>query len=45
VKIYVGAVEALRKRKDWSKQDETQLGTRSGAFLSLTPPPLPPPPP
>jgi hypothetical protein len=31
------------KRKDWSKQDETQFGTRSGAFLSLTPTPSPPP--
>jgi len=40
VKIYVAAVEAYQKRKGkmGSKQDETQFGTRSGAFLSLTPP-------
>jgi len=40
VKIYVlAAVEALRKkRKDGSKPDETQFGTKSGASLSLTPP-------
>jgi hypothetical protein len=39
-KIYVAAVEALTKRKHGSKQDETQFGTKSGAFLSLTPLPL-----
>jgi hypothetical protein len=35
VKIYVAAVEALKK-KERSKPDETQFGTKSGAFLSLT---------
>jgi hypothetical protein len=43
VKIYVAAaaVEALRKKgKTGSKLDEeTQFGTKSGAFLSSSPPP------
>jgi hypothetical protein len=30
-------VEALRKGKTGSKPDENQFGTKSGAFLSLTP--------
>jgi hypothetical protein len=39
VKIYVAAVEALRKKeKTGSKPDGTQFGTKSGGFLSLTPP-------
>jgi hypothetical protein len=39
VKIYVAAVEALRKKgKTGSKPDETQFGTKSGGFLSLTHP-------
>jgi carbon starvation protein CstA len=38
VKIYVASVEALRKKgKTVSKHVETQFGTKSGAFLSLTP--------
>ncbi len=38
VKIYVAAVEALRKKERWgSKPDETQFGTKNGAFLSFTP--------
>jgi hypothetical protein len=33
VKIYVAAVEALRKKgKRGSKPDETQFGTKNGAF-------------
>jgi hypothetical protein len=33
VKIYVGAVEAPRKKvKRGSKPDETQFGTKNGAF-------------
>jgi hypothetical protein len=43
VKIYVAAMEALRKKqRQGSKQDETQFGTKSGPFLSLSfdPPPL-----
>jgi hypothetical protein len=39
VKIYVAAVEALMKKKDGSKPDETEFGTNGGAFLSFTPPP------
>jgi len=36
VKIYVAAMEALwKKQRQGSKQDETQFGTKSGAFLSL----------
>jgi hypothetical protein len=36
VKIYVAAMEALRKKqRQGSKQDETQFGTKSGEFLSL----------
>jgi len=46
VKIYVAAMEALRKKqRQGSKQDETHFGTKSGAFLSLnfdTPHPPPP---
>jgi len=39
VKIYVAAVEALRKKERWgSKLDETQFGTKNGAFLSSPPP-------
>jgi hypothetical protein len=39
VKIYVAAVEALRKKERWgSKLDETQFGTKNGAFLSFTSP-------
>jgi len=38
VKIYVAAVKALwKKERRGSKLDETQFGTKSGAFLSLTP--------
>jgi hypothetical protein len=38
VKIYVAAVEALRKKgKRRSKLDETQFGTKIGALLSFTP--------
>jgi hypothetical protein len=37
VKIYVAAVEALRIGKTGSKQDKNQFGTKSGAFLNLTP--------
>jgi hypothetical protein len=37
VKKYVAAVEVLRKKQDGSKQDETQFGTKSAAFLILTP--------
>jgi hypothetical protein len=40
VKIYVAAVEALKEKgKTGSKPDETQFGTKSGAFLSLIPSP------
>jgi hypothetical protein len=35
VKIYVAAVEALRKKE---RQDETQFTTKIDVFLSLTPP-------
>ncbi len=36
VKIYVAAMEALwKKQRQGSKQDETQFGTKCGAFLSL----------
>ncbi len=34
VKIYVAAVEALRKKK---RQDETQFTTKIDGFLSFTP--------
>jgi hypothetical protein len=34
VKIYVAAVEALRKKE---KQDETQFTTKIDGFLSFTP--------
>jgi hypothetical protein len=39
VKIYVAAVEALRKKERRGKNriKQTQFGTKSGAFLSLTP--------
>jgi len=38
VKIYVAAVEALRKKgKRGSKPDETQFGTKIGALLNFTP--------
>jgi hypothetical protein len=39
VKKYVAAVEALtkKKRKDGSKQDETQFGIKSGAFSEFDP--------
>jgi len=41
VKIYAAAVGALRKKeRRGQKPDETQFGTKSGGFLSLTPPPL-----
>jgi hypothetical protein len=41
VKIYVAAaVEALKEKgKTGSKPDETQFGTKSGAFPSLIPSP------
>jgi hypothetical protein len=43
VKIYVAGLEALRKKqRQVSKQDETQFGTKSGAFLSLNFDPPPP---
>ncbi len=35
VKIYVAAVEALRKKK---RQDETQFTTKIDGFLSFIPP-------
>jgi hypothetical protein len=35
VKMYVGAVEALRKKE---RQDETQFTTKSDGFLSFIPP-------
>ncbi len=35
VKIYVTAVEALRKKE---RQDETQFTTKINGFLSFTPP-------
>jgi hypothetical protein len=35
VKIYVAAVEALRKKE---RQDETQFTTQIGGFLSFIPP-------
>jgi hypothetical protein len=38
VKIYVAAVETLRKKE--RGQDGTQVGTKNGAFLSSTPRPL-----
>jgi hypothetical protein len=34
VKIYVAAVEALRKKE---RQDETQFGTKFDGFLSFNP--------
>jgi hypothetical protein len=34
VKIYVAAVEALRKNE---RQDETQFTTKTGGFLCFTP--------
>jgi len=37
VKIYVAAVQALRKKET---QDETQFTTKIGEKTSLTPPPL-----
>jgi len=37
VKIYVAAVEALRKKE---RQDETEFTTQIDGFLSLIPPPL-----
>jgi hypothetical protein len=37
VKIYVAAVEALRKKE---RQDETEFTTKIDGFLSFTPPPL-----
>jgi hypothetical protein len=36
VKIYVAAVEALRKKKE--RQDETQFTTKIDGFLSFFPP-------
>jgi hypothetical protein len=39
VKIYVAAVEVLRKKERWGQnKDETQFGTKSGAFLNMTSP-------
>jgi hypothetical protein len=37
--MYVGAVEALRKKKKRGskKEDEAEFSTRNGAFLSFTP--------
>jgi len=35
--IFVSWVQALMKRKDRSKPDQTQFGTKSGVFLSLAP--------
>jgi hypothetical protein len=38
VKVYIAAMQALRKKERGTKTDETHLGTKSDAYLSLTPP-------
>jgi len=38
VKVYIAAMQALRKKERGTKTDETQFGTKSDAYLTLTPP-------